>query len=110
GLDQIDSALVAGYPCNLISSNVAIEFHFGGPNVVIPTACSAGNYAIGYAYDLLRRRRADLMIAGGADCFSRIAFTGFARLAAIAPQVCQPFDKNRKGMMVGEGAGVLILE
>jgi 3-oxoacyl-[acyl-carrier-protein] synthase II len=50
------------------------------------------------------------MLAGGSDGFSRIAFTGFNRLLAIAPQMCQPFDKNRKGMMVGEGAGVVILE
>ncbi|MDI6605666.1 MAG: beta-ketoacyl-[acyl-carrier-protein] synthase family protein, partial [Candidatus Omnitrophota bacterium] len=81
-----------------------------GPNYVIPTACAAGNYAIGYAYDLIRLGRADMMLAGGADAFSKIAFTGFNRLLAIAPQVCQPFDKNRKGMMVGEGAATLVLE
>lgn len=50
------------------------------------------------------------MMAGGADPFSRIAFTGFNRLFAVAPEKCQPFDRNRKGMMVGEGAGVLFLE
>jgi len=110
GLDQIQSELIPRYPCNVIASNLAIEFAFRGPNIMIPTACSAGNYAIGYAADLLKRKRADMMIAGGADCFSRIAFTGFARLGAIAPERCQPFDKNRKGIMVGEGAGILVLE
>jgi 3-oxoacyl-[acyl-carrier-protein] synthase II len=110
GMEQIQSELISRYPCHVISSNVAIEFGFTGPNLMIPTACAAGNYAIGYAAELLKRNRADLMIAGGADCFSRIAFTGFARLAAVAPEICQPFDKNRKGMMVGEGTGVLILE
>lgn len=77
---------------------------------MIPTACSAGNYAISYAADLLRSGKADVMVAGGADPFSRIAFTGFSRLFALAPEKCQPFDKNRQGTLVGEGAGVLILE
>ncbi|MEM8930399.1 MAG: beta-ketoacyl-[acyl-carrier-protein] synthase family protein, partial [Acidobacteriota bacterium] len=53
---------------------------------------------------------ADVMLAGGADAFSRITYTGFARLGAIAPELCQPFDRNRRGMVPGEGAGVLVLE
>jgi 3-oxoacyl-[acyl-carrier-protein] synthase II len=77
---------------------------------MIPAACAAGNYAIAHAADVLAAGRADLMLAGGADCFSRITYTGFARLGAIAPERCQPFDRNRKGMIPGEGAGVLVLE
>jgi 3-oxoacyl-[acyl-carrier-protein] synthase II len=77
---------------------------------MIPTACAAGNYAIGYGFDLIRTGRTDLMLAGGADPFSRITYMGFARLGAIAPQRCQPFDKNRQGMVPGEGAAVLVLE
>ena len=50
------------------------------------------------------------MLAGGTDAFSRITYMGFARLGAIAPERCQPFDKNRKGMIPGEGAAVLLLE
>jgi len=50
------------------------------------------------------------MLAGGADSFSRITYTGFARLGAIAPEICQPFDRHRKGMIPGEGSGVLVLE
>ena len=78
--------------------------------MMIPTACAAGNYAIAHASDVLRAGRADIMLAGGADCFSRITYTGFARLGAIAPELCQPFDRNRKGMVPGEGAGFLLLE
>ena len=77
---------------------------------MIPTACAAGNYALAHALDMLRAGRADLMLAGGADAFSRITYTGFSRLGAIAPERCQPFDRNRKGMIPGEGAAVLVLE
>lgn len=98
------------YPSNSLSDHVGYFFDFKGPNCVIPTACSAGNYSIGYAFDIIRTGKADMMIAGGADPFSRITFTGFSRLYAMAPEKCQPFDKNRKGMMVGEGSGVVILE
>lgn len=110
GEGAINPELICRLPANVLSCNVAIEFGFKGPNYVISTACAAGNYAIGYAYDLVRNGRADLMLAGGADAFSRIAFTGFNRLLAVAPQLCQPFDKNRKGMLVGEGAAALIIE
>ena len=60
--------------------------------------------------NLIKSGKFDIMIAGGADPIARTNFTGFARLVAMAPEKCQPFDKDRKGMMVGEGAGVLILE
>ena len=98
------------YACSTISSHVAIEFQARGPCVTIPTACAAGNHAIGYAFDAIRTGRADVMLAGGADSFSRIPYMGFARLGAIAPERCQPFDRRRKGMVPGEGAGILVLE
>ncbi|MCR4292608.1 MAG: beta-ketoacyl-[acyl-carrier-protein] synthase family protein [Candidatus Kuenenia sp.] len=110
GEDKVAPDLFLMHPCNNIPANIAIEFGLKGPNTIIPTACAAGNYAIGYAYDLIRFGRVDVMVAGGSDPFSKVAFTGFARLGAIAPEICQPFDKNRKGMMVGEGAGMLVLE
>jgi 3-oxoacyl-[acyl-carrier-protein] synthase II len=77
---------------------------------MIPNACAAGNYAHGYAFDLLRLGRVNAMVAGGVDPFSRIAFTGFNRIFAVAPEQCQPFDRNRQGTLIGEGAGVLVLE
>jgi 3-oxoacyl-[acyl-carrier-protein] synthase II len=77
---------------------------------VIPTACAAGNYALAHASDAIRYGEATLMLAGGSDAFSRITYTGFARLGAIAPARCQPFDKLRKGMVPGEGAAILVLE
>lgn len=110
GEGAIDAKLISRYPTNVLSANVAIEFKLKGPNYVIPTACAAGNYAIGYAYDLIRAQEAEYILAGGVDAFSRLAFIGFNRLYAVSPEKCQPFDKNRKGMMVGEGAGIVVLE
>jgi 3-oxoacyl-[acyl-carrier-protein] synthase II len=109
-LDRVGAEFISLYPCHMIAAHVARELGFAGPNAMIPTACAAGNYAIAHAMDLLRAGCADLMLAGGADAFSRITYTGFARLGAIAPERCQPFDRNRKGMIPGEGAAVLVLE
>jgi 3-oxoacyl-[acyl-carrier-protein] synthase II len=109
-LDRIGPEFITSYPCHVIPACVAGEVGFAGVNMTIPTACAAGNYAIAYACDVLRAGRADVMLAGGADAFSRITYTGFARLGAIAPDICRPFDRNRKGMIPGEGAAVLVLE
>jgi len=110
GEAAIPADCLALYPCHVIPSHIAVEFDLRGPSLMIPTACAAGNYAIGYGSDLIRTGRADVMLAGGADAFSRIPYLGFARLGAIAPERCQPFDKNRKGMVPGEGSGILVLE
>lgn len=109
-LDRIGPEFLSLYPCHVIAAHVASELRFSGVNTMIPTACAAGNYAIAHALDVLRAGRADVMLAGGSDAFSRITFTGFARLGAVAPEICQPFDRFRKGMIPGEGAGVLVLE
>lgn len=110
GLKFVPKSLFDKYPSVRIPQNLAAEFGFVGPNIIIPTACAAGNYAIGYAFDLIRYQKIDMALAGGVDPLSRVAFTGFNRLLSSAPFVCQPFDKNRKGIIVGEGAGILFLE
>jgi 3-oxoacyl-[acyl-carrier-protein] synthase II len=109
-LDKVGPEFMSLYPCHVIAAHVAAELGFEADNLTIPAACAAGNYAIAHAFDILRSGRADLMLAGGADSFSRITFTGFARLGAIAPEICQPFDRNRRGMIPGEGAGLVVLE
>jgi 3-oxoacyl-[acyl-carrier-protein] synthase II len=98
------------YPCNTIPANVARELGVKGQVIIIPTACAAGNYALGYTYDLIAGGRMEVALTGGSDPFSGIAFTGFNRLLATTPDICRPFDKNRSGMAVSEGAGILILE
>ena len=110
GLASVSADLVTRYPCHSIATHVAADVDATGPVIMLPTACAAGNYAIGHAFDVLRRGRATVMLAGGADAFSRISVAGFARLSATAPEMCQPFDRGRKGMVVGEGAAVLVLE
>jgi 3-oxoacyl-[acyl-carrier-protein] synthase II len=90
--------------------SVCQELGLHGEALTISTACAAGNYAIGYAYDLIQLGEAECMLCGGADAMSRKSFSGFYRLGAIAPRACQPFDKNRKGILTGEGSGMLLLE
>ena len=108
--DGIKETLIRQIPTNTTSSVIAQEFNLRGTNLMFSTACSAGNYAIGYGFDLIKMGRAQLVFAGGSDALSKVAFTGFNQFSAVAPVKCQPFDKNRKGMMVAEGAGVLVLE
>jgi 3-oxoacyl-[acyl-carrier-protein] synthase II len=110
GCQSVDPRLALQYPVDKIPVNTARHFGFRGPVTMITTACAAGNYAIGYALDLLRMGRVDVMVAGGSDPFSRIAFTGFNSMLAVAPEICQPFDRHRKGMMVSEGAAMVVLE
>lgn len=94
-----------------IPRNIGYFLGVKGPmNILIPNACAAGNYAIGYAYDLIKNGVLDMAIAGGAEALSRVAFQGFQRLYAMSPDRCTPFDKERKGMLLGEGSGILILE
>src|SRR5258705_786990 len=103
-----DSSL--SFPQEMIPASVAREFGFRGPVSLMATACAAGNYAIGYGSDLLQSGEVDLVLAGGADPFSRVAFVGFNSMLAVAPEICQPFDRLRKGMSVSEGAAALALE
>ena len=109
-LDQIGSEFLTNYPPHVIPAQLAASLGLQGPNVLLPTACAAGNYAIARGFDLLRTGRVERMLVGGADAFSRITFSGFARLGAVAPERCSPFDRERQGMIPGEGAAILVLE
>lgn len=81
-----------------------------GPAFTIVNACSSGTDAIGVALSWLNDNLCDIAIAGGADELSRIPLCGFASLGIMNPDLCAPFDKNRKGLNLGEGAGVLVIE
>lgn len=105
-----DKGLFKKLPAFQISNNICREVGINGDSMMIPNACAAGNFAIGYAYDLIKTGRRKFAVAGGADPLSEVAFKGFSKLRSMADDVCRPFDRNRKGMMIGEGAGVLFIE
>jgi 3-oxoacyl-[acyl-carrier-protein] synthase II len=96
--------------CNSIAALVSRSFNLSGPVSTTLAACAASNYAIGQAFDAIRNGKADGMLAGGVDSFSKRAFIGFSRLRLVAPDACRPFDRNRKGIILGEGGAVLFLE
>ncbi|MBE9389915.1 beta-ketoacyl-[acyl-carrier-protein] synthase family protein [Vagococcus salmoninarum] len=80
------------------------------PHYLIANACSAGNYALANAYQGIKYGEQKMVLAGGVDPFSSISLLGFKRLNAIAETVCRPFSKERDGMLVSEGAALLVLE
>ncbi len=108
----IPSAIV-----NMASGIVSIKYGAKGPNVATCTACSTSTHAVGDAYRMIERGDADVMISGGSEAaITPMGIGGFASMRALstrndAPQkASRPFEKNRDGFVVGEGAGILILE
>lgn len=93
-----------------ISVAVNQELRLTGDAITLSTACSASNYALGYAYDQIRHDEADFMVAGGADSIGRWSHAGFFRLGALTEKACSPFDKDRSGILTGEGGAALFLE
>ncbi len=89
---------------------IAREYGFAGPIQTIVNACSSGTDALGVAASWIRAGLCDLAVAGGADELGRITYMGFASLMISDSAPCRPFDRNRKGLNLGEGAGMLVLE
>jgi len=111
GPHRMDPAITRRVNASRLSVTIAHELGLTDVEAVtIPTACAAGNYAIGYGFDAIRSGEADFALGGGADALCRMSFAAFYRLGAMAPERCQPFDKDRRGTLTGEGAGVLVLE
>jgi len=97
-------------PPNMVTDWICREFGLKGPRSTVVTACSSSATSIGYAADLIRYGRADLMLAGGCDAMCQLTFSGFNSLRALDEGPCRPFDANRKGISLGEGAALLVLE
>lgn len=98
------------YPWFSPAAVVAKAFGLKGPCQSIHCACASGNYALAWSCEQIRQGYADMMLVGGAEAFNQANFTGFHHWRALAPQRCQPFCKGRKGLIMGEGAAVMVLE
>jgi len=93
-----------------IVGDIASKYSIQGPSNIISTACASGTISIGTAYEKVANGETKYMIAGGVDLITILSFSGFNSLQNVSPDLCSPFDVNRKGLVLGEGAGFVILE
>jgi len=117
GARRISPFFVPASIINMISGHVSIKFGFKGPNLAVVTACTTGLHAIGQSARMIEYGDCDVMVAGGSECaVSPLGVGGFASARALStrnddPQTAsRPWDKDRDGFVLGEGAGVLVLE
>lgn len=114
---KVYSSTVARVAPNAVSAYIAIQFKFRGPNATISTACSSGGNAIAMACGLIQSGFSDIAVTGGAECpITPVTFAGYQSLRVLSKggenrfETPRPFDKRRDGFVLGEAAGVLILE
>lgn len=98
------------YPIYTPVDYLVSKLDIKGPSICISTACSSGQVAVSIAYDLIKNKICDLVIAGGVDTLCEISVGGFSSLKALASTPCAPFSNTTLGLSLGEGAGVLIVE
>ena len=117
GIRKVSPFFVPGSIINMISGNLSIIFGFKGPNLAIVTACTTGTHSIGEAARLIEYGDADVMVAGGAEStVSPLGMGGFCAARALSTRnddpttASRPWDKDRDGFVLGEGAGVMVLE
>ncbi len=117
GPDRVSPFFIPMMIGNMGPGQVAIETGIKGPNLLVATACAAGTHAIGWAFQQIRDNGSTAMLAGGAEAvITPLAISGFNALKALSTRndeptkASRPFDKNRDGFVIGEGAGMMILE
>jgi 3-oxoacyl-[acyl-carrier-protein] synthase II len=108
--NSMDTGLLRFHECASAAEAVAENLGLFGPCETISTACSSGSNAICLAADMILSGETEIMLAGGCDSFSRLTLNGFGSLLLIDPEGCRPFDEKRKGISLGEGAALLVLE
>lgn len=117
GIKRVTPFFIPYVITNMASALLAIDVGFQGPNYSISTACATSNYSIHAAAEHIRRGEADLMVTGGVEAaMNKMSFAGFSALKALSrrndeiERASRPWDKGRDGFVIGEGAGVLVLE
>jgi len=117
GPRRVSPFFVPGSIINMISGNVAIKYGLRGPNIAITTACTSGTHNIGHAMRMIQYGDADVMVAGGAEMATTpLGLAGFSAARALSTHnddptaASRPWDRDRDGFVLGDGAGVLILE
>jgi len=117
GPEKVSPFFIPGFIANMAVGEVSMDFGIRGPSKCVVTACATGSNCIGDAFRLIQYDEADAMIAGGSDAYILpIAIAGFDKMRALSrrnsepEKASRPFDKDRDGFIIGEGAGVVILE
>jgi 3-oxoacyl-[acyl-carrier-protein] synthase II len=101
---------IAYYQVQRQALDLCDAFGFQGPLTIISNACASGANAIGHAFEMLRSGRTERVLTGGYDALCQLTFAGFDSLQALSPTGCRPFDAQRNGLTLGEGAAVVTLE
>jgi len=117
GPDKVSPFFIPGFIPNMAAGEISIVFGAKGSSQCVVTACASGSHAIGDAFRLIQYGEADAVIAGGSDAYILpVGIAGLAKMGAISrrndepERASRPFDKNRDGFVLGEGAGIMILE
>lgn len=117
GPQKVSPFLVPMLITDIASAHIAIKYGFSGPNFSISTACATGNHSIGEAFKIIQRGDAEVMVAGGAEAaITPLGLAGFCSMRALSTRndepekASRPFDRERDGFVIGEGAGIVVLE
>jgi len=111
GLNRVHPLTIPKTMANAGASHISMEFGITGPSYTISTACSSAGHAIGQAYWMVRSGMTDLALAGGSEApFSFGILKAWEAMRVVSPETCRPFSKDRRGMVLGEGAAMLVLE
>jgi nodulation protein E len=111
GHNRVHPLTIPKTMANAGASHISMEFGITGPSFTISTACSSAGHAIGQAFWMVRSGMTDLAVTGGSEApFSFGILKAWEAMRVVSPETCRPFSKDRRGMILGEGAGMLVLE